>query len=140
MPDHDTLIVPEPFASTISFNVAGGEVFAIHADGRIVRGKGFTTDDVASLAFWTMLADAFPGFRANVIRALWQPIDTAPHDPMRCILVTWNGQTEAAAWNDDVDNWQEWPDGDFAIPGEVTHWMALPRPALLGVKGQNLNG
>lgn len=57
----------------------------------------------------------------------WQPIATAPKDPMRCILLAWGGQTQPGCWNDTVNNWQEWPDGDFAFPDEVTHWQPLPK-------------
>ena len=59
----------------------------------------------------------------------WQPIETAPKDGTR-ILVVWLGQVEIATWADDVPHpsWQEWPDGDFDTGGEVTLWMPLPDP------------
>lgn len=60
----------------------------------------------------------------------WQPIETAPRDDSR-ILVVWYGLVEIATWNTAQQNWQEWPDGDFDNGGEVTLWMPLPDPSEL---------
>lgn len=40
----------------------GGMLFTIKADGEIVRGPKFTTEDEMSLKFWEMIAQAFPRF------------------------------------------------------------------------------
>jgi hypothetical protein len=57
----------------------------------------------------------------------WQDISTAPKDGTR-ILVLWGRLVEIALWNVDVDNWQQWPDGDFDIGNELTCWQPLPSP------------
>ncbi len=63
------------------------------------------------------------------MKARWQPMDIAPRDGSR-ILVVWLGRVEIATWCQDVSypTWQEWPDGDFDNGGEVTHWQPLPKP------------
>ena len=55
----------------------------------------------------------------------WQPIETAPKDGRRFLCI-WLNQVEIATWQSEVSNWQQWPDGDFDIGGELTHWMPLP--------------
>lgn len=52
--------------SSFSFTFSGGPagiLFTIKADGEIVKGPAFTTDDEASLKFWELIAAAFPRFR-----------------------------------------------------------------------------
>jgi len=44
------------------------------------------------------------------------------------VLVVWLGQVILAVWHDYMNNWQEWPDGDFAIDGYVTAWALRPEP------------
>ncbi len=41
--------------SAMSFQIEGVELFAIKADGTIVRGPAFKTNDQASLEFWRIL-------------------------------------------------------------------------------------
>jgi hypothetical protein len=56
----------------------------------------------------------------------WQPIETAPKDDT-IILVVWLNRVQMAWWNESFHQWQEYPDGDFAIDDdELTHWMKLP--------------
>jgi hypothetical protein len=57
----------------------------------------------------------------------WHPMETAPHDNGR-ILVVWNRSVEPAFWNTSESNWQEWPDGDFAVDlSDVTLWAPWPK-------------
>lgn len=42
------------------------------------------------------------------------------------VLAVWDGDVIMATVNSEVGNWQEYPDGDFAIGDEVTHWLPLP--------------
>lgn len=57
----------------------------------------------------------------------WNDVSTAPKDGTR-ILAYWRSWVTIALWNLRVNNWQEWPDGDFDTGGELTHWMPLPDP------------
>lgn len=58
----------------------------------------------------------------------WQPIETAPKDGER-ILVVWLGDVDIAFWNIEQENWEQWPNGDFVCDtDEITHWMPLPKP------------
>ncbi len=54
----------------------------------------------------------------------WRLIETAPKDGT-VFLSVWLGKVRMASWNP-VGGWQEYPDGDFDIGGELTHWMPLP--------------
>jgi len=59
----------------------------------------------------------------------WQPIETAPKIDEEKILAVWLGSVEMASWCESVQNWQEWPNGDFpCCETEITHWMPLPEP------------
>ena len=66
----------------------------------------------------------------------WEPINTAPKDGSR-VVVLWLGKVTIATWWDNdgfadgtakfgTAAWQEFPDGDFDTGGEVTHWLPLP--------------
>jgi len=52
----------------------------------------------------------------------WLPIESAPKTGEK-IVVVWLGRLDVAFWNKEVQNWQEWPDGDFDNGGEVTQWL-----------------
>lgn len=56
----------------------------------------------------------------------WQPIETAPRDGTR-ILVVSGGWHDVAyvGWNDD-DGEPVWFNGD--VPVQASHWMPLPAP------------
>jgi hypothetical protein len=48
----------------------GGEMLVeIYPDGTMKFGPGFTTKDEASLEFWRILAEAFPAFKAMLLRS-----------------------------------------------------------------------
>jgi len=61
-------------------------------------------------------------------RLFWRADEVPPSHADRKgepLLVIWLGKVRMASWNTEVDpaNWQEWPDGDFAInDGDVTAW------------------
>lgn len=53
----------------------------------------------------------------------WQSVATAPKDG-KVFFGCWLGRVELVVWNDTVQNWQSYPDGDFDNGGELTHWLA----------------
>lgn len=68
MSDDTIISFVKPLPLVISFVTAEhGMLFTIHADGRIERGPAFTTEDAASLAFWELIANAYPAFREAVV-------------------------------------------------------------------------
>lgn len=54
--------VPPPSFTFHSSAGTDGVLFTIKADGEIVRGPKFTTEDEMSLMFWKRIAEAFPRF------------------------------------------------------------------------------
>lgn len=54
--------VNPPTEIRFSDSVSGEMLFTIKADGMIVKGPAFTTDDDASLKFWEVLDKTFPKF------------------------------------------------------------------------------
>lgn len=61
----DSIAITNQQPASFSFNTGNGPdglLFTIKADGEIVKGPAFTTDDAASLRFWEMIAGAFPSF------------------------------------------------------------------------------
>jgi hypothetical protein len=61
---------------------------------------------------------------------MWQPIETAPKDGTRILLLT--GRTEVAVgrWLDNSHTrmpWAGWTT-DLGPSSRATHWMPLPRP------------
>ena len=50
-PDYHTLVLMEN----------GQMLFSIKPNGEIVRGPAFTTEDEASLRFWQIIQESFPG-------------------------------------------------------------------------------
>jgi hypothetical protein len=57
-------INPQPEACTTFISANCGPILIIKADGRLVRGDGFRTDDEASVAFFDCLAQHLPTYLA----------------------------------------------------------------------------
>jgi hypothetical protein len=58
----------------------------------------------------------------------WQTLETAPWDGT-VFIAYWCGDVCLVWRHPELDNWQEYPDGDFEdVTGEITHWMPLPEP------------
>lgn len=58
----------------------------------------------------------------------WQPIETAPDDTMRDLIVS-DGKYVRVAWLDD----EGWTDSVFhgeVLSPQPTHWMPLPGPPI----------
>jgi hypothetical protein len=51
-----------------SLYMDGEMLVEIYPDGTMKFGPGFTTEDEASLEFWRILAEAFPAFRAMLLK------------------------------------------------------------------------
>lgn len=65
-----TLNTDNPPPQSITFHAGpgtDGALFTIKADGEIVRGPAFTTDDAASLKFWDLVQAAFPIWKAKAL-------------------------------------------------------------------------
>lgn len=66
----------------------------------------------------------------------WQPIETAPKDGTRVLLVINHGEWGDAVWTG------LWADGWMVSYGKAqanpTHWMPLPPPPIVGKEGGNV--
>ena len=58
----------------------------------------------------------------------WQPIETAPKDGTRVILLDDCGLAVIAEWEDDLLGYPWKEDGQRAKAEIFTHWMAIPPP------------
>lgn len=56
--------------NSLSFNNQNGELFTILEDGEIKLGHAFTTQDEASLAFWTAVINFLPAYKRGLLEHL----------------------------------------------------------------------
>jgi hypothetical protein len=57
----------------------------------------------------------------------WQPIETAPKDGTKLLLVCADGWYFVGQWSDRANGHMNWNDGEYTF-GNLTHWQPLPPP------------